>query len=97
MNKIGDFPEKRFCFLASSITSLTSVSYTHLDVYKRQILFYLLILLSIFSCKKEEKINSKVEKKTLEKINKDTIFIKEKCAVFISCTQEEIELSLIHI
>ena len=24
MNKIGDFPEKRFCFLASSITSLTS-------------------------------------------------------------------------
>ena len=24
MNKIGDFPVKRFCFLASSITSLTS-------------------------------------------------------------------------
>ena len=24
MNKISDFPEKRFCFLASSITSLTS-------------------------------------------------------------------------
>ena len=51
-----------------------------------------LLLLTLFiSCKKEEKTNSKVEKKTLEKIKNDTIFIKEKCAVFISCTPEEIE------
>lgn len=57
----------------------------------KNILLYLLIFLSVFSFKKEEKIKSKVEKRTLEKIKNDTIFIKEKCAVFISCTPEEIE------
>ena len=57
----------------------------------KTILFYLLIFLSVFSCKKEEKIQSKFEKKTLEKIKNDTIFIKEKCAAFISGTDETIE------
>ena len=57
----------------------------------KNFLFFLLIFLSIFSCKKEEKTNSKVEKKTLEKIKNDTIFIKEKCAAFISGTDETIE------
>ncbi|WP_188616719.1 hypothetical protein [Cloacibacterium rupense] len=49
----------------------------------KNFLFFLLIFLSVFSCKKEEKTNSKVKKKTLEKIKNDTIFIKEKCAVFL--------------
>lgn len=57
----------------------------------KNFLFYLLIFLSLFSCQKEEKINSKVEKKTLKRIKNDTIFIKEKCAVFITSTDKNIE------
>ncbi|MFT3919399.1 hypothetical protein [Cloacibacterium sp.] len=57
----------------------------------KNVLFYLLIFLSLFSCQKEEKINSKVEKKTLKRIKNDTIFIKEKCAVFITSTDKNIE------
>lgn len=57
----------------------------------KNFLFYLLIFLSAFSCKKEEKINSKVENQTIVKNNNDTIFIQEKCVVFISATNETIE------
>lgn len=57
----------------------------------KNFLFFLFIFLSIFSCKKEEKINSKVENQTIVKNNNDTIFIKEKCAAFISATDETIE------
>lgn len=49
----------------------------------KNFLFYLLIFLSVFSCKKEEKINSKVENQTIVKNNNDTIFIQQKCAVFL--------------
>lgn len=57
----------------------------------RKFLIYSMLALSIFSCKKEEKINSKVENQTIVKNNNDTIFIKEKCAAFISATDETIE------
>lgn len=57
----------------------------------KKILFYLFLFLTIFSCKKEEKIKPKVENQPLLKNNNDTIFIKEKCAVFISATETTIE------
>lgn len=56
----------------------------------KKILLYTFLFLSILSCKKEEKY-VKIKKQPLTKNSNDTIFIQEKCAVFISCTQDEIE------
>ena len=53
--------------------------------------FLFVLILVVVSCSKSKLENSKKENQSIAKINNDTIFIKEKCAVFISCTSEEIE------